>query len=116
MPCSPSAPSFGHRSRGKVLVLSISLARGAISFAENALTVSRIASAVSPRSKLKSRWAFAIIFSLSGSSNADISRNLVQVRQHIVTKHVVGAIRRGNDALADQIAQRFRRAAAERAV
>ena len=32
MPCRPSSPSFGHRSRGKVLVLSISSARGAISF------------------------------------------------------------------------------------
>src|SRR4029078_12591105 len=30
MPCKPSAPICGHRSRGKVLVLSISSARGAI--------------------------------------------------------------------------------------
>src|SRR3954468_22402430 len=53
MPCSPRSPSFGHRSRGNWLVLSISAARGAISFAEKSRTVSRIASAVSPRSKLK---------------------------------------------------------------
>src|SRR5579859_7774951 len=108
MPCSPSAPSFGHRSRGKVLVLSISFARGAISFAEKSRTVSRIASAVSPRSKLKSRWAFAIIFWLRLVRRP---RNLIEVRQHIVAKHIVGAVRGGDNALADQIPQRLRCAA-----
>src|SRR5882757_2658196 len=61
MPCSPSAPIFGQRSRGNWLLLSISAARGAISLLEKAWTVSRIASAVSPRSKLNIRYALGIM-------------------------------------------------------
>src|SRR6266403_5801319 len=61
MPCRPSAPIFGQRSRGNCLLLSISSARGAISWLEKSCTVSRIASAVSPRSKLNIRYAFGIM-------------------------------------------------------
>jgi len=43
------------------LLLSISAARGAISFWEKSWTVSRIASAVSPRSKLNILCALGII-------------------------------------------------------
>src|SRR6266403_4732341 len=61
MPCRPSAPIFGQRSRGNCLLLSISSARGAISWLEKSCTVSRIASAVSPRSKLNIRYALGIM-------------------------------------------------------
>src|SRR3954454_1376215 len=61
MPCRPSAPIFGQRSLGNWLLLSISAARGAISLLEKAETVSRIASAVSPRSKLNIRYALGIM-------------------------------------------------------
>src|SRR3984957_8804891 len=61
MPCSPSSPSFGQRSRGNWLLLSISAARGAISWLAKSCTVSRMASAVSPRSKLNIRCALGII-------------------------------------------------------
>src|SRR5688572_21303065 len=61
MPWRPSAPILGQRSRGKRLLLSISAARGAISLAENCCTVSRMASAVSPRSKLNIRCALGIM-------------------------------------------------------
>jgi hypothetical protein len=53
MPSAPSAPSRGHRSRGKLLLRSISSARGAISPCAKAATEARIISAVSPRSKFK---------------------------------------------------------------
>src|SRR6202140_4344941 len=61
MPCRPSAPIFGQRSRGKRLLLSISAARGAISWLAKSCTVSRMASAVSPRSKLNIRCALGIM-------------------------------------------------------
>src|SRR6266567_5102758 len=61
MPCRPSAPILGQRSLGNRLLLSISAARGAISLLEKANTVSRIASAVSPRSKLNIRYVLAIM-------------------------------------------------------
>src|SRR6516165_5519130 len=61
MPCRPSAPILGQRSRGNWLVLSISAARGAISLLAKPCTVSRMASAVSPRSKLKTRQALGIM-------------------------------------------------------
>src|ERR1700716_1023264 len=68
MPCRPSAPIFGQRSRGNWLLLSISAARGAISLLEKANTVSRIASAVSPRSKLNIRYALGIMVGLPPAS------------------------------------------------
>ena len=52
IPCSPSAPSSSHRSRGNSLVASISLARGAILDCANRWTVSLSASISSPRAKL----------------------------------------------------------------
>src|SRR4051812_22325768 len=64
MPCRPSAPILGQRSRGKTLLRSISAARGAISLAENAATVSRMASAVSPRSKLNIFCALGVMTGL----------------------------------------------------
>src|SRR5580693_5089219 len=65
MPCRPSDPILGQRSRGNWLLLSISAARGAISWLEKSCTVSRIASAVSPRSKLNIRCALGIMVGLS---------------------------------------------------
>src|SRR4029079_5097475 len=53
MPCTPSLPSPGQRSRGKVLLRSISSARGEILSAAKPRTVSRNMSAVSPRPKSK---------------------------------------------------------------
>src|SRR4030095_971181 len=52
MPCRPSAPRRGHRSRGNSLVRSIASARGAVSPWAKPAPVSRTMSAVSPRSKL----------------------------------------------------------------
>src|SRR5262245_46092451 len=52
MPWTPSLPSSGHRSRGKVLLRSISSARGAICVAAKLRTLSRSMSAVSPSPKL----------------------------------------------------------------
>src|ERR1700757_718710 len=48
MPCAPSFPSSGHRSRGKLLLRSISSARGAIRADAKVRTLSRSCSAVSP--------------------------------------------------------------------
>src|SRR5262245_18888796 len=55
MPRRPRSPIFGQRSRGNSSVRSISAARGAISDCAKLLTVSRIMSAVSPRSKSRER-------------------------------------------------------------
>src|SRR5262245_61139796 len=52
MPCTPSLPSSGQRSRGKLLLRSISSARGAICAAAKLRTLSRRISAVSPSPKL----------------------------------------------------------------
>jgi hypothetical protein len=51
MPCRPSAPIFGQSWRGKLSLRSISAASGAISAAAKRWTVSRSASATSPRPK-----------------------------------------------------------------
>src|SRR5262249_42856099 len=51
-PCTPSLPSAGQRSRGKLLLRSISSARGAMCAAAKLRTLSRSMSAVSPRPKL----------------------------------------------------------------
>jgi hypothetical protein len=48
MPRRPSAPSSGHRSRGKTFEASISAARGAMSSVENSRTVLRNRSTLSP--------------------------------------------------------------------
>src|SRR3979411_3546571 len=74
MPCRPSAPSFGHRSRGNWLLLSISSARGAISWLAKSCTVSRIASAVSPRSKLNIRCALGIMVGLPPGISCGLAR------------------------------------------
>src|SRR5260370_41805284 len=68
MPCRPRAPILGQRSSGNWFVRCISAARGAISFCEKACTVSRIASAVSPRSKLRSSALFVAIIPSDVSS------------------------------------------------
>src|SRR6266508_277764 len=52
MPWTPSLPSSGQRSRGKVLLRSISSARGAMCVAAKLRTLSRSMSAVSPSPKL----------------------------------------------------------------
>src|SRR5439155_2083303 len=57
MPCRPRSPSLRHRSAGNRLSRSIAAARGAISAAANALTLSRSISMVSPSAKLSpGRW------------------------------------------------------------
>src|SRR5579862_1867320 len=85
MPCRPSAPNFGQRSIGNWLVLSISAARGAISLEEKSCTVSRNASAVSPRSKLNVRYAFGIMTGdLSGKSDF-VSNYALIPPPHLVT-------------------------------
>src|SRR5262249_31677906 len=58
MPCPPSLPSSGHRSRGKVLLRSISSARGEMRSAAKPRTLSRSMSAVSPKPKSKPRGSF----------------------------------------------------------
>src|SRR6266536_1039033 len=65
IPSSPSCPSSGHRSRGNLLVRSISSARGAIRSAVKLCTLSRRASTCSPRPKSKPRQALAIMTPLS---------------------------------------------------
>ena len=52
MPSTPSLPNLRHRSMGKVLSRSMSAARGAISRAANACTLSRSMSMSCPRLKL----------------------------------------------------------------
>src|SRR5882757_8050598 len=81
MPCSPSAPNLGHRSRGNWLLLSISSARGAISWLEKSRTVSRIASAVSPRSKLNIRCALGIMVEAASFRSARAARRSVVWQQ-----------------------------------
>src|SRR5438034_504622 len=67
MPCTPSAPSWGQSSRGKLLLRSISSARGAIRAAEKARTLSRSCSAVSPRSRRRpGRLLAAMLRRLAG--------------------------------------------------
>src|SRR5262247_1220636 len=61
MPCRPSSPIAGHRSRGNVLVRSISSARGAMRSCAKRATVSRIMSASSPRLKSNGRGVFGIM-------------------------------------------------------
>jgi hypothetical protein len=61
IPCSPSAPIFGQRSRGKRLSRSIAAARGAISLSQKVLALSRIISALSPRSKSNGLGALGIM-------------------------------------------------------
>ncbi len=61
MPCRPSAPICGHRSRGKVLVWSISSARGAILSSEKLRVVSRSMSMSSPSPKSKPCQALGIM-------------------------------------------------------
>ena len=51
MPCRPSSPICGHSSRGNQSFSSISAASGAILSAAKRCVVSRIVSAISPRSK-----------------------------------------------------------------
>src|SRR6516165_4265084 len=58
MPCTPSLPSSGQRSRGKVLLRSISSARGEMRSAAKPRTLSRSMSAVSPKPKSKPRGSF----------------------------------------------------------
>src|SRR4029450_4932945 len=58
MPCTPSLPSSGQRSRGNVLLRSISSARGAMRSAAKPHTLSRSMSAVSPKPKSKPRGSF----------------------------------------------------------
>src|SRR3954470_11532193 len=70
IPSTPISPSFGHRSRGKVLLRSISSARGAISALEKRATVSRSASTSSPSAKSNPRQTFGIIGCLLHSTLA----------------------------------------------
>src|SRR6056297_2417145 len=67
MPCRPSSPICGQRSRGNWLSRSIASARGAIFSCEKDATVSRMASAVSPRSKLKAGAALGIMGRVSST-------------------------------------------------
>src|SRR5581483_3684701 len=61
MPCRPSLPISGHSSRGKVLLRSISSARGAIRSWANSPTVLRSMSTSGPRPKSKPAQAFGIM-------------------------------------------------------
>ena len=61
MPCSPSSPICGHRSRGNTLSRSISAARGAILSREKSCTVDRSWSRSSPRPKSNPVHALGII-------------------------------------------------------
>src|SRR5215207_8987687 len=54
MPSRPRAPSSGQRSRGKMLLVSISAARGAINSVAKSRTVWRNSCTLSPRSKSNS--------------------------------------------------------------
>jgi hypothetical protein len=74
IPWSPSAPIFGQRSRGKRLSRSIAAARGAISFSQKVLALSRIISALSPRSKSNGLGALAI---MGAGPGANAPANLV---------------------------------------
>src|SRR5215831_13963398 len=65
MPCTPSLPSSGQRSRGKILLRSISSARGEMWSAAKSRTLSRNMSAVSPRPKSKPRMSFTRICNVS---------------------------------------------------
>ena len=62
MPCRPSAPIFGQRSRGNwLLLVDFGGARRDLVGSRKSCTVSRMASAVSPRSKLNIRCALGIM-------------------------------------------------------
>src|ERR1700761_3647692 len=107
MPCKPRAPIFGQRSSGNWFDLSISAARGAISLLEKLKTVSRIASAVSPRSKLKMRYALGIM-NVVPPANQTVFETALFARIILVTARkrrpagipACGALTHGNVALA----------------
>src|SRR5689334_10900836 len=61
MPCRPSAPISGHRSRGKTLSRSIASARGAMRSCAKPLTVFRSMSTSGPSPKSKPAHALGII-------------------------------------------------------
>src|SRR6185295_15119263 len=82
MPCKPSAPICGHRSRGKVLVLSIWSARGAILSSEKLRVVSRSMSMSEPSPKSKPCQALGIMRALLHYEHDLFRKPVPAVRDH----------------------------------
>src|ERR1700740_1565911 len=90
MPSTPRSPNLRHRSIGNWLVRSISAARGAISAAAKLTTLSRIASAVSPKSKFNDGIWFASIRDLP-----------TQPKETVIRLFLVSCLKSGQAARAE---------------